>query len=157
MSKIINNNRNALCGRRIYHIWYGMIYRCYNPNFEQRKYYSEKGITVCDEWKKDFQLFYNWAINNGYEDTLTIDRIDNDGNYEPSNCRWATALMQSRNKGISSNNKSGYMGVCSLKGSNKWRAQIRVNNKKIYLGLYESLESAKEAYEQAKIKYWGNN
>ena len=72
--------------------------RCYNDRSEIYKYYGERGIRICDEWLNDFQTFYNWSISNGYTDELTIDRIDNDGNYEPSNCRWVDMKAQSRNK-----------------------------------------------------------
>lgn len=75
---------------RLYHIWTQMIYRCTNPNATGFKYWGGKGISVCDEWKNDFKSFYDWSMNNGYEEHLTIDRIDPDGNYEPSNCQWVT-------------------------------------------------------------------
>ena len=73
--------------------------RCCNPNVPFYKYYGGKGIAVCEEWQNDFQSFFGWSMANGYEDHLTIDRIDNDGNYEPSNCRWVSMAVQNRNKG----------------------------------------------------------
>lgn len=90
--------KHGLCKTRRFNIWYGMKERCYNVNSEKYKVYGDRGITVCDEWRDSFIIFYNWATNNGYSDELTIDRIDVNGNYEPSNCRWATSTEQSRNK-----------------------------------------------------------
>lgn len=72
--------------------------RCYNPNRPKYKSYGARGITVCEEWKSSFKTFYDWAMGNGYQEELTIDRINNDGNYEPSNCRWSTWQEQSYNK-----------------------------------------------------------
>lgn len=78
--------------------WRDMLNRCFNSKCADYKYYGGRGITVCIEWKNDFMSFYNWAIENGYKDDLTIDRIDVNGNYEPSNCRWVTKKEQQRNK-----------------------------------------------------------
>lgn len=72
--------------------------RCYLPTYHKYKHYGGRGIKVCDEWLNDFMIFYNWSMEHGYQDGLTIDRIDVDGNYEPSNCRWLTSLEQQRNK-----------------------------------------------------------
>ena len=86
-----------------------MKQRCYGKNVKSYKYYGARGITICDEWKNDFMSFYNWAMNNGYQDNLTIDRINVNGNYEPSNCRWCTVLEQSNNR--RSNHVVIYKGV----------------------------------------------
>lgn len=75
---------------RIYHIWAGMIQRCENPKQIGWKYYGGKGIKVCEEWRRSFVAFYNWAMANGYTDELTIDRLNSDKDYCPENCRWAT-------------------------------------------------------------------
>lgn len=87
---------------RLYGVWCNMKNRCYNPNVKCFKYYGGRGITVCDDWKSDFQKFYDWAMNNGYDaeapyGACTLDRIDVDGNYEPNNCRWADAKTQANN------------------------------------------------------------
>lgn len=80
---------------RLNQIWRGMKQRCYNPKSQGYRWYGARGITICDEWREDYQAFKSWALENGYADDLTIDRIDSDGNYEPSNCRWATYKQQS--------------------------------------------------------------
>lgn len=83
--------------RRLYNIWINMLQRCENPKREKYASYGGRGISVCDEWH-NFAAFVEWARCNGYVDGLTIDRIDNDGNYKPSNCRWTDVVTQANNK-----------------------------------------------------------
>ena len=96
-----NNKNNKIHGRshtRLYRIWCCMKGRCLNKSNTAYKDYGDRGIRICDEWQKNFMNFYDWAINNGYEDNLSIDRINVNGNYEPSNCRWLTMKTQENNK-----------------------------------------------------------
>lgn len=83
---------------RIYRIWCTMKSRCSNINHPDYQYYGGRGITVCEEWRLNFMSFKEWSLENGYYDSLTIDRVNNNGNYEPLNCRWATMKEQSINK-----------------------------------------------------------
>lgn len=85
-------------GTRLYRIWKGMKNRCLNSSIKDYIHYGGRGIKVCDEWLNNFIIFKDWAMRNGYTDELTIDRIDVNGNYEPSNCRWITDKEQKRNK-----------------------------------------------------------
>lgn len=85
-------------GTEIYQKWQSMKGRCNNPNFPHYSYYGGRGISVCKEWENDFTAFYNWSMENGYKQGLSIDRIDFNGNYEPTNCRWIPLAAQQRNK-----------------------------------------------------------
>ena len=83
---------------RLYGIYNKIKWRCEYPSCNSYRYYGERGIRICDEWKNSFEAFRDWALSHGYREDLTIDRIDVNGNYEPNNCRWATKKVQSRNK-----------------------------------------------------------
>ena len=85
-------------GTRLYHIWHGMRQRCINKNNKDYKNYGFRGIKVCDQWLNSYVDFKTWALSNGYEETLTLDRIDVNGDYCPENCRWVTVKEQCRNK-----------------------------------------------------------
>lgn len=93
---------------RLYEIWKNMRRRCHDPTNKRAKFYIEKGVKICDEWLNDYSAFRKWAMANGYKENLTLDRIDNDGNYSPENCRWATAKIQANNQ--SRNHLLTYMG-----------------------------------------------
>lgn len=83
---------------RLHQIWSNMKTRCNNPNFQFYEDYGGRGIKVCKEWKDSFVTFYDWALNNGYSNELTLDRINVNNNYEPNNCRWATKQEQANNR-----------------------------------------------------------
>ncbi len=83
---------------KLYEVWKSIKQRCLNPNNRSYKNYGLRGISICDEWKNDFNTFYTWSMKNGYNSKLSIDRINNNGNYEPSNCRWVDRTTQANNK-----------------------------------------------------------
>lgn len=88
---------HGLTKTKLYECWCGMKKRCYNPKDKRFSNYGARGIQVCDEWRNDFQAFYNWSMENGYSENLTIDRINVNDDYKPSNCRWTTRKVQANN------------------------------------------------------------
>lgn len=97
LNKINHHKTHGKTHTRLYSIFCDMKKRCHNKNNKEYHNYGGRGIIICEEWLNDFMNFYNWAINNGYDDNLTIDRIDVNGNYEPSNCRWVDIKSQCNN------------------------------------------------------------
>lgn len=91
-------SKHGASGTRLYGIWTNMKGRCNNPNAEGYKDYGGRGIQVCEEWAHDFSVFQEWAMSHGYQETLSIDRVDVDGNYCPENCRWVSMKEQQNNK-----------------------------------------------------------
>lgn len=109
---------------RLYSIWHNMKTRCYNPNAEHYAYYGGRGVSVCEEWRNSFQAFFEWAMANGYDDKLTLDRIEASGNYEPSNCRWVDMFTQ--NNHTSKNHYITHNG--ETKTTAEWARQYGINS-----------------------------
>lgn len=129
------------------------LYTCWShmKNRAGKEQYYEH-VTVCDEWK-DFVKFKEWAESNGYNDSLTIDRIDPTKGYSPDNCRWATYKEQNEHLTKRSNVTSTYRGVCWYKRYNKWEATITINYKCIHLGKFDNEIDAAKAYNDYVITH----
>lgn len=145
--------------QNLYSIYHGMKNRCYNKNqIAYQKWYGNRGIKICKEWEKSFDSFYQWAINNGYQQGLSIDRIDNSKDYCPDNCRFVNAHTQVANRSTLKTNKTGYTGVELFqpklwKPRKPYRAAIRVNGKTKCIGYYKTIEDA----VKARNEYIKNN
>jgi ribosomal protein S27E len=138
---------------RLFSIWVDLKRRCINKKRGNYKDYGGRGISVCDEWMNDFKTFNDWALANGYSDKLSIDRKNNDGNYEPDNCRWATNSIQGQNsRKIRANNTSGYRGICLSKNKKRWVAKIVINSESIYLGTFDTDVLAAHTYDNYVIE-----
>jgi len=149
--KACNGKQNVLPNRdsKLYKIWADTKAKLKCTD-KRRVSYLDRGITMCDEWYNSFDTFYEWAITNNYAPRLTIDRINNDGNYEPSNCRWVAYSVQAANdRMISKNNTSGYRGITVThnKSSVSYRTYIRYEHQRYYVGTYETAELAAKAYD----------
>jgi len=152
--KTCRSNKNKLIyfasKTRLYRIWFGIKKRCGSVKNTVYIYYGGRGISVCSEWGDNFINFREWALQNGYSDDLSIDRINNDGDYEPSNCRWATRATQARNTTkLSNRNTSGYRGVS--KNHKKWAARISIDDTSVYLGSFDYPWTASYIYDSYVI------
>lgn len=114
---------HGMANSRLNSIWSNMKNRCYNPKCEFYYCYGGKGINVCESWKENFNSFMQWAFDNGYNDSLTIDRIDISKDYSPSNCKWSTQIEQANNR--SSNIKIGICG--EFKTLTQWSRELNLN------------------------------
>jgi len=143
----LNLNKPSIEVLKLRNVYTQIKQRCYNPKHKRYSSYGNRGIIVCDEWLNNKELFIEWSLNNGYEYTktkkneLSLDRIDNNGNYEPNNCRYVTMNIQGQNTRIlNSKNTSGYRGI-HLK-INRFVATITINKKQIHLGSFKNIIDA---------------
>jgi hypothetical protein len=132
----------------LYRRWQDMKQRCFNPHCCNYRHYGARGITVCPEWAGSncFETFRDWALANGYKRELSLDRINNDGDYEPNNCRWVTKRVQNINKRPTFANTTGYVGIrrhCTRGGGhNGYYGSVKIGNKDYYTGYSKDLIEA---------------
>ena len=128
--------------------WSKMKDRCYNKKSDRYPYYGGRGIKVCKAWRESFEKFYN---DMGPRHTGTsLDRINNSGNYDPKNCRWATKSEQALNRRVKSTHSTGIRYVTVWK--NKFKAQPIINGKSKYIGLFKTINEAKKAIKEFYVK-----
>lgn len=141
---------------QFYSIWSGINTRCNNKNDPGYKNYGARGIKLCEEWQQ-IEGFIKWAEANGYKKGLQIDRINNDGDYEPSNCHFVTGKENSAvgKRRMSSRNTSGYVGVILAKKYGTWFATIKQEGKQIYIGSSKTIEGAVKLRIEKEIELFG--
>ena len=139
---------HGYCNHSLYKVWENIKKRCYNTKGSQYKNYGGRGIEVCGDWLNHPNIFIGWALDNGWEKGLRIDRIDNDGNYCPENCRFVNHTESNHNtRLLRKTNISGYRGVSWDKERSKWLVSIRINRKTLFLGRFNSLRLAAIRYD----------
>ena len=139
-NELKNKTTHDLSNHKLYKVWSSIKQRCNNEKCEGFKNYGGRGISICKEWSLDFKSFFDWCMKNGYKDGLTIDRRNNDGNYEPSNCRFATYQIQNCNK-LYEATGSGYIGIENR--DPLFIASLSVNDSKRHIGTFKTpLEAA---------------
>lgn len=136
---------------RLYNIYRGMRARCFNHNSEKYKLYGGRGITICNEWmgKDGFECFYAWAVKNGYSDNLSIDRIDNNGDYSPQNCRWATAKEQALNTRVNTK----YYGYGLRLSGAEWASALGIHKTTFYRRIKRGIdvEHMKTSFDKKEL------
>ncbi len=141
---------------RLRMIWRGVKHRCLEVGSKMFQYYGGRGINICQEWIDSFESFMEWSLANGYANNLEIDRINSDGNYEPTNCRWATRTQQMRNTRKRKDAKtSKYKGVSWHAKTFKWRAQITCPGRNPHIGMFSTEEEAARAYDSKAKEFFG--
>lgn len=140
----------------LYHTYDGMKLRCYNVKHDNYKHYGARGIVVCERWLGSIEWcgFCAFVEDMGERpEGMTLDRIDNDGDYSPENCKWSDIFTQNRNTRQQASS-SGIRGVNKDGRKNNWYANIGVDGKKLYLGSFRTKEEAAECRRNAETKYW---
>lgn len=134
---------------RLYRTWINMVSRCSNKNDQSYRLYGGRGIKVCEDWRTSFKRFHKWAIQNGYNAKLTLDRINVDGNYEPSNCRWADWVTQSNNK-----RNNVYIEYKRKKKSLKnWSRELNISYNILHNRYKKGIRDPKKLFNKVKNKY----
>jgi hypothetical protein len=136
-----SRSKHGMSQTRLYQIWINMKARCYHKTHPSYKTYGARGIKICNEWLDSFLTFAEWALANGYQDDLTIERIDNDKNYEPDNCKWIDLKNQANNRG--SNIKITYKN--ETQNLSEW---CKIYNKDYRL-VYNRIHKYKWSFERA--------
>ncbi len=139
----------------IYKVWHGMKCRCHSTGSADYYNYGARGIEVCLDWRANFEAFRDWAIGNGWEKGLQVDRIDNDLGYTPENCRIVTQHQNNMNRRPLAGSSSKYKGVTWDKKNNKWKAGIKLNKKLYNLGRLTSESEAAIAYNVKAVELHG--
>ena len=134
-------HKNQHSYNNLYKRYIDMKGRCYNPNNYNYKHYGARGIKVCDEWlgKDGYKNFEKWALENGYKKELSLDKINNDGNYNPENCRWVNQRIQNINKRPGTPNTSGFVGVRIHSCKNRYYGSVKINDRAYYTGMSDDI------------------
>lgn len=143
------NYKHGCRHTRLFSVWANIKSRCFNENASHYNRYGARGIVICEEWRNNFKAFYDWAMVNGYTDELTIDRIDNNGNYCPENCRWVTVKEQSRNK--STNHLFTVFGI--TKSLIEWCEKYHIHYKTVRDRLKRGWDIERALTEKVQTKF----
>lgn len=142
-----------------YRRWQNIKQRCTNQAVSNFADYGGRGISVAPEWRHDFPAFERYILDNLGEcpENYTLDRIDNNGNYEPGNVRWASRFEQNINRRVPKHNTSGYRGVTWNKHDKQWSVRIGINHRRFFIANFRSKEEAAYCYDQVALQIFGNS